>query len=64
MLPQMVGYVKCFDGSKTMSFIVDDRKLLKMYIKIWEKLNSLISKKFDSEPVWGDKYIKTKIKWR
>ena len=62
MLFQMDGYVKCFDGNKPMSFIVDDNKLLKVYIKIWEKLNSLIGKKFDSESVWGDKYINTKIK--
>ena len=52
----MVGYVKCFDGSKTMSFIADDKKLLKMYIKIWEKLNSLISKKTKIKS-YGDKMI-------
>ena len=27
-----------------------------------EKIRDLIGKKFDSEPVYGDKYIKTKIK--
>ena len=58
----MIGYVKCFDSNKTMSFIADDKELLKKYIEIWEKINGLIGKKFDSEPVYGDKYIKTKIK--
>ena len=26
MLPQMIGYVKCFDSNKTMSFKVSDKK--------------------------------------
>ena len=59
----MSGYVKCFDSSKTMSFKVIDKKLLKKYTKIWERASILISIEFDSEPVYGDndKYIKTKI---
>ena len=67
-LPQMIGYVKHFnDGKtfkKTMSFDVTNKKLLKAYIKIWEKINSLLNKEFDSDSVYGDndKYIKTKIK--
>ena len=63
-LPQMIGYVKNFDGNKTMSFRVIDNKLLKKYNKIWERVSSLMNIRFDSEPVYGDndKYIKTKIK--
>ena len=61
-LPQMNGYVKCFDDNKTMSFLADDKEFLKEYIKVWEKIRDLIGKKFDAEPVYGDKYIKTKIK--
>ena len=63
-LPQMIGYVKCFDSNKTMSFKVTDKKLLKNYTKIWEKVSNLMDIKFDSEPVYGDndKYIKTKIR--
>ena len=60
MLPKMTGYVKCFD--KTMSFIADDKELLKKYTEIWEKINNLLGKKFDSKSVYGDKYIKSKIK--
>ena len=29
MLPQMIGYVKCFDSNKTMSFKVSDKKTVK-----------------------------------
>ena len=63
-LPQMIGYVKNFDSNKTMSFRVDDNKLLKKYNRIWEIISSLLNIKFESEPVYGDneKYIMTKIK--
>ena len=45
-----------------MSFKVIDNKLSKNYKKTWEKISSLMKKKIDSEPVYGDndKYIKTK----
>ena len=36
-LPQMIGYVKYFGSNKTMSFKVNDNKLLRNYTKIWEK---------------------------
>ena len=67
----MIGYVKCFDDNKTMSFLADDasfglgesrKEFLKEYIKVWEKIRDLVGKKIDSEPVYGDKHIKTKKK--
>ena len=63
-LPEMTEYVRCFDGNKTISFKIIDKKTVKKYTKLWEIINSLIGKEFDSEPVYGDdeKYIKTKIK--
>ena len=37
----MIGYVKCFDSNKTMSFNVIDKKLLiKKYSKIWEGVSN------------------------
>ena len=47
-LPHMIGYVKCFDSNKTISFKITDKKLLKKYTKIWEKVNSLMNTEFDS----------------
>ena len=35
---------------------------MKKYNEIWEKVNSLLKIRFDSEPGDIDKYIKTKIK--
>ena len=60
----MIGYVKCFDSNKTMSFKVVDNKLLKKHTKICERVRNLTNVKLDSEPVYGDndKYINTKIK--
>ena len=64
MLLQMIGYVRCFDSNRTISFKISDKKQLKKYIKIWEKISGLVGKEFDSKPVYGDsdKDIKTKIK--
>ena len=63
-LPQMTGYVRKFEGNTTMSFKINDNKLLKKYNQIWKKLEKLLRIEFDSKPVYGgnDKYIKTKIK--
>ena len=54
-LPQMNGYAKYFDSSKTMSFKAIDKKLLKTYTKIWGQIISLMNKEFDSELVYGNR---------
>ena len=36
-LPQIIGYVKHFDSKKTMSFKVNDNRLLKGILKYGEK---------------------------
>ena len=60
----MTGYARKFDENAAMSFRVKDKKLLKKYIKIWETIEELMKKNFESNPVYcdDDKYIKTKIK--
>ena len=58
----MIGYVDVFDNNKTMYFLADDKEFLKEYTKVWAKIRDFLAKKFDSEPVCGDKYIKAKIK--
>ena len=37
----MIGYVKCFDSNKAMSFKVSDNKLLRKYNRIWERVSNL-----------------------
>ena len=58
----MNAYVKYFDkNSKYINFLVDDQEIIEKYIEIWEKVKNLLEENFDSEPVYNDKYIKTKI---
>ena len=45
-----------------MNLLANDEKILKKYSDIWNEIKSLIKKEFNSEPVYNDKYIKTKIK--
>ena len=66
-LPKMTGYLKCFAGiegveSKNMSFIIESEELLSKYNSIWNKVSELLAKEFGSEPVFNEKYLKTKIK--
>ena len=42
--------------------LFDDAELLIKYTEIWNKIRDLINKKFDSEPVYNNKYINTKVK--
>ena len=60
----MNAYAKCFDGNSKyiINHLFKDEKILKKYLKIWNKIKSLIKKELNSEPVYNDKYIKTKIK--
>ena len=63
-LPQMIGILKKFGDSMTMSLRVGDSKLFKKYCKIWKIIKGLLGTESDSEPVYGDadSYIKTKVK--
>ena len=63
-LLQMTGYARKFNENAAMSFKVNNKQLLKSYIKIWEKVESLFNIDFESKSIYGDddKYIKTKIK--
>ena len=62
-LPKMTGYLNIFeDGTRKMSFLTDNNEFLERYTKIWGKISDLIDKKFDSDPVYNNKYINTKIR--
>ena len=60
----MTGYARKFDENATMTFIVKDKQLLKIYTKICETIEGLMKINFENKAVYGDydKYIKTKIK--
>ena len=70
-LPQTTSYINKFKDKKTKittttSLMVKDKQLFKNYNIIWEKIESLMRKKFDSKSFFGNndnsKYITTKIK--
>ena len=58
----MSAYRRDFDETKYMSFLIKDNKLLEKYNQISVKVGNSMKKEFDSEPVYNEKYIKTKIK--
>ena len=60
----MTGYTRKFKENTTMTLRVKDEQLLKNYNKIWEKIEKLMRRDFESKTVYGnyDKYIKTKIR--
>ena len=59
----MNAYAKYFNkNNKYMNLLVNDKEILEKYNKIWNKIKSLIKKEFNSEPVYNDQYINTKIK--
>ena len=60
----MSGYAKKFNENATMSFRVNNKRLLKNYDKIWGKVEKLLKRDFESKPVYSndDKYINRKIK--
>ena len=63
ILPQMSGYIKYFDnGRKNMSFKIDDESVYLKYTEIWNKIKMSLNTRFHNQPVYDDKYIKTKVK--
>ena len=64
VLSCIMYYVQHFDSNKTMTFEVNNKKLLKKYTKIWERVCSLMNIELDNKPVYddNDKYITTKVK--
>ena len=47
----MTGHARKFDENATMSFTVNNKQLLKNYIKIWEKVEKLMKIDFESKPL-------------
>ena len=60
----MTGYARKFDENATMYFRANNKQPLKIYNKIWGKVEKLRKIDFESKPVYGDddKYIKRKTK--
>ena len=62
-LGKMMGYLNIFkDGTRKMSSFTNNNEFFKRYTAIWEKISDLVKKKFDSDPIYNNKYINTKIR--
>ena len=62
-LPQLSGYIKYFENAgKNMSFKIEDEDVYLKYNEIWNKIKSILNVKLHSQPVYDEKYIKTKVK--
>ena len=57
----MNSFVKYFDSnSKYIHLLVHDKEILNKYNAVWDIINNLFKKGFDSKPMYNDKYIKAK----
>ena len=63
MLPKISVFVKSYDETICMYFLIEDDNLLEKYYKIWDKVSININKVFHSKPIYNEKYLKTKIKF-
>ena len=50
------------DGGKSMCFKIEDGNVFLKYNKIWNKIKKALNIKFHSQPIYDEKYIKTKVK--
>ena len=56
-------YIKYFEnGGKNVSFRVENDEVYIEYNQIWNKIKELLGVKLYNEPIYDDKYIKTKVK--
>ena len=62
MSPKLSVCTKSFNEAKCMSFLIKHDELLEKYNKMWDRLSNSIKKRFDSEPIFNEKYIKNKLK--
>ena len=63
ILPQMSGYIKCFENrGKNMSFVTKDNNLLEKYNEIWNKIKKTLNIQFLCMSVYEEKYIKAKVR--
>ena len=63
ILPQMNGYIEYFEnGGKNMSFLIKNDEIWQKYEDIWNVIKNTLSIKFNSEPIYENKYLKAKVR--
>ena len=63
ILRQMSEYIKYFENSgKSMSFKIENEDVYLKYNEICNKIKSILNVKLHNQPIYDEKYIKTKVK--
>ena len=63
ILPQMCGYIKCFENSgRNMSFLIKDDEVWEKDKQIWDVIQNKLGIKFHSKPTYEQKYLKAKVR--
>ena len=63
ILPQMNRYIKYFDnGGKNTSLSIKNSEVWEKYEEIWEVIKNKLGIKFHSQPIYENKYLKTKVR--
>ena len=59
----MSGYIQRFEnGGKNMSFKIEAESVHVKYNQIWNTIKELLDVNFNTESIYDDSYIKTKVK--
>ena len=61
-LTQTSGYMKYFDNGGKICHLKLKMKVYLKYNEIWNKIKKSLNTRFHSQPIYDDKYIKTKVK--
>ena len=63
ILPQMNGYIKYFEiDENNMSFLIKNSEIWEKYEDIWNLIKNKLNIKFHSQPIYENKYLKTKVR--
>ena len=63
ILPQMSRYIKYFEnGGKNMPYLIEGDEVREKYENIWDVIKNKLGIKFHTEPMYGQKYLKAKVR--
>ena len=62
ILAQMSGYIKYFNDGGKICFKIEDDDIFLKHNVIWNKIKKILNIKFNNQPIYDEKYIKTKVK--
>ena len=51
-----------YDEEKNMSFKTEENDMFSKYKEIWSKIKKALNIKFHGQPIYDEKYIKSKVK--